>query len=55
MAAPKTFISHSHEDEAWKARLVTQLRVLERHGVATFWDTSELPVGVEETRLSPHA
>jgi len=55
MAAPKILISQSHEDEAWKAQLVTQLRVLERHGVAAFWDTSELPVGAEETRPTPRA
>ena len=45
MATPKVFISYSHEDEPWKKRLLHHLKVLERQGVADFWDTSDLQVG----------
>jgi hypothetical protein len=47
MAAPKVFISYSHEDESWKERLVGHLRVLERQGTADIWDTSDLKAGAD--------
>jgi predicted RNase H-like HicB family nuclease len=37
MAKPTVFISYSHKDENWKDRLVTQLGVLEQHGLLELW------------------
>ena len=45
MTATKIFISYSHEDEAWKERLLNSLRVLERKESVTLWDASELTPG----------
>ncbi len=41
----QVFISYSHQDEAWKDRLVRQLRVLELEGALTVWDdrSTEVP------------
>jgi hypothetical protein len=47
MARPKIFVSYSHDDEKWKDRLLSNLRVLERQGAADIWDTSELPAGAD--------
>jgi hypothetical protein len=47
MTTPNVFISYSHEDEASKERLLTHLRVLEREGTATFWDTAQLTPGAD--------
>ena len=38
MSGPRVFISYSHQDEAWKNRLVRQLRVLELEGDLEVWD-----------------
>src|SRR5438046_9158723 len=47
MGTPKIFISYSHQDEAWKDRLLSHLRVLERQGIADVWETSDLRAGVD--------
>ena len=47
MATPEVFISYSHEDESWKERLRSHLRVMERRGTAVFWDTSDLEPGAD--------
>jgi len=43
--APQVFLSYSHADEAWKERLVTQLRVLEREGRLVCWDDRRIAPG----------
>jgi TIR domain len=45
MAAPKIFISYSHQDERWKDRLLIHLAVLERQGVADVLDVNTLQAG----------
>jgi tetratricopeptide (TPR) repeat protein len=45
MASPSVFISYSHVDEAWKDRVVKQLRVLEMEGVLDVWDDRRLSAG----------
>jgi hypothetical protein len=45
MNKPNVFISYSHRDTAWKDRLVSHLRVLERQGTLGVWETSDLPAG----------
>jgi hypothetical protein len=45
MAATKVFISYSHDDEAWKEKLLTGLRVLERNKSVILWDAGELTPG----------
>jgi len=47
MVPVRIFVSYSHDDEKWKDRLVSHLRVLERQGAAAIWDTSELPAGAD--------
>lgn len=47
MAAPRIFISYSHEDEPWKERLVSHLRVLERQDAAIVWQATDLPAGAD--------
>jgi len=42
---PKVFISYSHEDEAWKDQLVTQLRVLQKQSILDVWDDSRIGAG----------
>ncbi len=42
---PTVFVSYSHEDEAWKNRLVKQLRVLELEGDLEVWDDRRISVG----------
>jgi tetratricopeptide (TPR) repeat protein len=44
-ARPLVFISYSHQDEAWKNRLVKQLRVLEREGELVVWDDRRISAG----------
>lgn len=44
MAKPTVFLGYSHRDVAWKDRLVSLLRVMERKGVFDVWDTGEIPV-----------
>ncbi len=39
------FISYSHADEAWKDRLVKQLRVLESEGNFEVWDDRRIGAG----------
>ena len=45
MAATKVFISYSHDDESWKEKLLTGLRVLERNKSVILWDAGELTPG----------
>ena len=45
MAKPTIFISYSHEDEAWKDRLVTHLGVLQREGLLNWWDDRRIGAG----------
>ena len=45
MDAPAVFISYSHKDEAWKDRLVRQLRVLELEGAYVLWDDRKIAAG----------
>jgi hypothetical protein len=47
MTHPIIFISYSHKDEAWKDRLVTQLRVLELEGVFHVWEDRQIATGDE--------
>ena len=45
MGTPTVFISYSHKDEAWKERLVTQLRVLQMEGLLDVWDDRRIEAG----------
>jgi tetratricopeptide (TPR) repeat protein len=45
MNGPKVFISYSHQDEAWKDKLVRQLRVLELEGAFDLWDDRKIAAG----------
>lgn len=49
-ARRSVFISYSHKDEAWKDRLVTQLRVLEMQGLLEVWDDRRIAAGAEWER-----
>jgi tetratricopeptide (TPR) repeat protein len=44
-ARPTVFVSYSHQDEAWKDRLVKQLRVLELEGELEVWDDRRIDAG----------
>jgi len=44
-ARPTVFASYCHQDEAWKDRLVKQLRVLEREGDLEVWDDRRIAAG----------
>jgi len=45
MSPPTIFISYSHQDEAWKDRLVRHLRVLELEGAFALWDDRKIAAG----------
>ena len=45
MPAPSVFISYSHKDEDWKARLVTQLSILQTDGILDIWDDHRIEAG----------
>ena len=45
MSSPRIFISYSHQDEAWKDRLVGHLRVLELEGELSVWDDRKIAAG----------
>ncbi len=47
MASPTVFISYSHKDEAWKDRLVTQLKVLQMEGIFEVWDDRRIEAGLD--------
>jgi len=47
MAKSDIFISYSHRDEQYKDELLRHLRILEKQGVASFWDTSLIPAGAD--------
>ena len=38
----RVFISYSHKDEAWKERLHTQLKVLERQNQLSIWEDRQI-------------
>jgi tetratricopeptide (TPR) repeat protein len=42
---PTVLISYSHKDEAWKDRLVPQLRALEQAGRIVVWDDRKIDAG----------
>jgi len=50
MAKPTVFISYSHEDEAWKDRLVTHLGVLQSQGLLDLWDDRRIGAGEDWER-----
>ncbi len=41
------FISYSHRDVQFKDEMLRHLHILERQGVAKFWDTSLIPAGAD--------
>lgn len=41
----KVFISYSHDDEAWKDRLVAQLGVLQQQHLLETWDDRQIAAG----------
>lgn len=43
--SPRIFISYSHQDEAWKDRLVRQLGVLELEGELSLWHDRKSAAG----------
>ena len=45
MARPTVFISYSHQDEAWKDRLVTHLGVLSHEGLLDLWNDRRIGAG----------
>ena len=45
MSRPTIFISYSHNDEAWKDRLLTHLGVLEQQGLLDLWDDHRIGAG----------
>jgi tetratricopeptide (TPR) repeat protein len=45
MSGPTVFISYSHQDEAWKNQLVSQLRVLEIEDALSVWDDRQIAAG----------
>jgi len=45
MAPPPVFISYSHDDEAWKDRLVEHLEVLAQEGLLDVWDDRRIAAG----------
>jgi len=49
VAKSDVFISYSHRDEQYKDELLRHLRVLEKQGVASFWDTSLIQAGADWT------
>jgi TIR domain len=44
---PTVFISYSHEDEAWKDRLLKHLAVLKQQGEVEVWDDRKIRGGDE--------
>ena len=48
MTTPTVFISYSHQDEGWKERLVTHLKVLQIKDIALeVWDDRCIQAGVD--------
>jgi hypothetical protein len=45
MTHPIIFISYSHQDEAWKDRLVKQLKVLELEDILQIWEDRRIQTG----------
>ena len=43
--SPTVFLSYSHQDEAWKDRLVRQLKVLKLEGAFDIWEDREIAAG----------
>src|SRR5258706_15445044 len=42
---PTVFISYSHKDEVWKARLIPQLKALEQAGRISVWNDRKIDGG----------
>jgi hypothetical protein len=47
MNTPTVFLSYSHKDTAWKDRLLSHLRVLERQKKIEIWDTNDIQSGAD--------
>ncbi len=47
MEKPDIFISYSHRDEKYKDELLRHLSLIERQGLANFWDTRQIQPGDE--------
>ena len=47
VSSPTVFISYSHRDEDWKARVCAQLGVLVQQGLVDTWDDRRIAVGDE--------
>jgi TIR domain-containing protein len=47
MGGPRVFISYSHEDEAWKDKLLKHLKVFEREGLLEIWEDRSIDAGTE--------
>ena len=47
MTQPTLFISYSHQDEEWKDRLVTHLKVLQMQGLLDLWDDRRIGAGID--------
>ena len=45
MTREKVFISYSHQDNRWRERIVSQLRVLARQNLIDIWDDTKIRVG----------
>ena len=45
MSKPSVFLSYSHNDEKWKDRLRTQLKVLEQQGMLEVWEDRQIDGG----------
>jgi len=50
MTQPTVFISYSHQDEPWKDRLVTHLKVLQMQGLLDLWDDRRIGAGLDWRR-----
>jgi hypothetical protein len=47
VTTPTVFISYSHQDEKWKDRLLTQLRVLQQQSILELWHDRRIGAGAD--------
>jgi bDLD-like protein/TIR domain-containing protein len=47
VTTPTVFISYSHQDEMWKNRLLTQLRVLQQQNILELWHDRRIGAGAD--------
>ena len=47
MARTKVFISYSHEDEEWKHRVSSHVRVLKEQGLLELWCDRDIEIGAD--------